>query len=332
MTDHFSVSEPPFASLTDEWCRLLEGCPARYPYQHPDWHRIWWRHFGGERAPLTLAVRDGERLAMIAPLMRDGSDRLLFAGDPDICDYMDLVAAPDADDGAYAALLDAVAAQPWRELILWGVPEHSRTLHLLPKLAEARGWKAEEDFEAVCPRVTLPETWEDYLASLGKKDRHELRRKMRRFTEAGQEMRYYAVSTSEEVQAGLDDFIRLHTASRQDKRQFMTPEMEAFFREAVVALAGRDLVRLYFIELDGKRVASLLAFDTDGELLLYNSGYDPEFSFASVGLVSKAFTLKAAIEDGKRIFDFMRGAEPYKYDMGGKDLEVRTLTISREAG
>lgn len=332
MTNHFSASPTPTESLADEWCHLLASCPSRYPYQHPDWQQVWWRHFGGERAPSTFAVRDAHRLVLVAPLMRDGADRLLLVGDPDICDYMDLIVAPDADDAAYGALLDAMAAQPWRELTLWGVPEHSRTLQILPKLAEARGWKAEEDFEAVCPRVALPASWDEYLASLGKKDRHELRRKLRRFTEAGQQMRSYAVSTPDEVRAGLDDFIRLHTASRHDKREFMTPEMEAFFREMAVTLAGRGLVRLYFIELDGRRVASLLAFDTGDELLLYNSGYDPEFSFASVGIVSKALTLKAAIEDGKRVFDFMRGAEPYKYDMGGKDLEVRTLTLTRETG
>jgi CelD/BcsL family acetyltransferase involved in cellulose biosynthesis len=328
MSKRITVSETTAEQIADEWCTLLRASASPYPYQHPAWHDAWWSRFGAERAPVLVTVREGARLVVVAPLMRD-CDRLLFAGDPEICDYMDLIAAPDADRAAYDRMLDALAAEPWRELVLWGIPEHSRTLQLLPGLAQARGWKAEEEFEAVCPRVTLPETWEAYLESLSKKDRHELRRKLRRLSEAGSQMRYYALSAPEEVRAGLDDFIRLHTASRHDKRQFMTPEMESFFRAMAPALAEQGMVRLFFVELDGKRVAALLAFDTGTDLLLYNSGYDPAYSFASVGLVSKALTLKAAIESGKRAFDFMRGAEPYKYDMGGKDLEVHTLTLTR---
>jgi CelD/BcsL family acetyltransferase involved in cellulose biosynthesis len=328
MVEISAVTDSTPVQLTEEWCTLFAQTTPGFPYQHPDWHRIWWQHFGGGRDPLLLTVREHGRLVILAPLMRDG-DQMHFAGDPDICDYMDLVATPSAGEAAYDGLLDRLAAEPWRELVLWGLPETSATLRVLPELARRRGWQAEDEFEAVCPRVALPATWDEYLASLSKKDRHELRRKLRRFTEAGTEMRFSAVVAPDAVRAGLDDFIRLHTISRHDKREFMTAAMEAFFRDMAPALAAHELVRLYFVELDGRRVAGLLAFDTGEELLLYNSGYDPEFSFASVGLVSKALTLQAAIADGKRVFDFMRGAEPYKYDLGGKDLEVRTLTITR---
>jgi CelD/BcsL family acetyltransferase involved in cellulose biosynthesis len=326
--DRFTCTEAAPDDLTEEWCRLLAVCEPAYPFQHPAWHATWWRHFGGERTPLLLQVRDRERLVAVAPLMHDG-DRLVFAGDPDICDYMDLAVAADAPDAAFGPLVEQLAALPWRELVLWGLPETSRTRQALPPLAEARGWSVEDEFEAVCPRITLPATWEAHVESLSKKDRHELRRKMRRFQEAGANMTVRSLSAPDEVRVGLDDFIRLHTESRHDKREFMTPEMEAFFRDMAVTLAEDHLVRLFFIELNNERVAGLLAFDTGPELLLYNSGYDPAYAHASVGLVSKALTLRAAIEDGKRTYDFMRGAEPYKYDMGAQSFEVRTLTLRR---
>jgi CelD/BcsL family acetyltransferase involved in cellulose biosynthesis len=63
--------------------------------------------------------------------------------------------------------------------------------------------------------------------------------------------------------------------------------------------------------------------------LLYNSGYDPAFSQASVGIVSKAMALQSAIADGARAFDFLRGAEPYKYDLGGRDRIVRQMWVRR---
>lgn len=317
--------------LTEEWCTVLAASERSVPFQHPAFQIAWLDSFGARAAYHVVTVRDAAgRLQALAPFVASG-DRLTLGGDPEIFDYMDIAVAAGADDSVYGRLLDAVAALPWRELALWGLPEGCRTLRVLPELARQRGWTAEEDFEAVCPRVPLPEDWDAYLATLGKKDRHELRRKMRRFQEAGAGMQVARLSAPEEVRAGLDDFIHLHTISRHDKRQFMTPQMEAFFRRMAVDLAAYGLVRLFFVELDGRRVAGLLAFDTGSELLLYNSGYDPAYSYASVGLVSKALTLQAAIAEGKAVFDFMRGAEPYKYDMGAKDLEVHTLTISRPA-
>jgi CelD/BcsL family acetyltransferase involved in cellulose biosynthesis len=327
--DRITVAEARAADITDEWCTLLAACEPAYPFQHPFWHAAWWSIFGKDRAPLLVSVRAGDRLVGLAPLARDG-DRLTLAGDPDICDYMDLVVARDADDEVYARLLDTLEPEPWRELVLWGLPEDARTLRAVPALAARRGWQVEEDFEAVCPRVPLAPTWEQYLATLTKKDRHELRRKLRRFAEAGAGMGLAVLTAPADVAAGLDDFIRLLTISRQDKRRFMTPAMEQFFRTMATALAARGMVRLYFVELDGRRVAALLGFDTGPELLLYNSGYDPAYAHASVGLVSKALALRAALEDGKQVFDFLRGAEPYKYDLGARNREVRTLTVRRE--
>jgi CelD/BcsL family acetyltransferase involved in cellulose biosynthesis len=330
MTRGYPTLEAQAQEIADDWCRLLDASGRPYPFLHPAWHTVWSQTFpaptGDDRFLLT--VRDGSRLRLVAPLERRGT-RLTLAGDHEICDYMDIVADPDADAAAWHRLLDALAAIPWQELVLWGLPEDSLTRQILPRLAAARGWSVEDALEAVCPRVALPASWEEYLASLSKKDRHELRRKLRRFQAAGATLRVETLTQPDAVRAGLDDFIRLHTASRQDKREFMTPQMETFFRAMAVALAGYGLVRLAFVELDGVRVAGLLAFDAGEELLLYNSGYDPALAHASVGIASKALLLREAIAEGRRWFDFLRGAEPYKYDLGGRDYEVHTLTVRR---
>ena len=62
---------------------------------------------------------------------------------------------------------------------------------------------------------------------------------------------------------------------------------------------------------------------------IYNSGYDPQYAYLSVGLLSKAACLRHAIEDGRKRLDFLRGNEPYKYDLGGKDLQVYRCLIKK---
>jgi CelD/BcsL family acetyltransferase involved in cellulose biosynthesis len=112
----------------------------------------------------------------------------------------------------------------------------------------------------------------------------------------------------------------------------MTPEMEVFFRRMASAMAAQDLVRLFFLRVNGKPAAAVLCFDAGSHLYMYNSGYDPAYSNLSVGIVSKALVLQWAIENGKTGLDFLRGDEPYKYDLGAKDQEIRRLLIRRPAG
>lgn len=323
-----TVAAEPFEQIEHEWVALAQRLPRPLPFHFPDWHRVWWSHYGDGRTPLYLAVREDDVLTGVVPLMHDG-DTLAIAGDPEICDYTDLPVTDGDPAMLLPSVLDAVGPLSWRTLHLWGLPEESAALDAVRAWGDDRGYQTELDFEAVCPRVTLAPDWETYLAGLSKKDRHELKRKMRRFAEAGGGVRLRVLTEPAAVDAALDAFFYLHRVSRHDKAQFMTPKMEAFFRDMAVTLAGRDVARLYLVEVDAKPAAALLGFKSGDELLLYNSGYDPAYASFSLGIVSKAMALQSAIEDGLTTFDFLRGAEPYKYDLGGQDRIVRQIWVRR---
>jgi CelD/BcsL family acetyltransferase involved in cellulose biosynthesis len=100
-------------------------------------------------------------------------------------------------------------------------------------------------------------------------------------------------------------------------------------RRMVAAMAAEDRIELVFLTLGGVRTAAVLCFREPEETLLYNSGYDPAYAYLSVGLLSKALALRKAIEEGKKRFDFLRGPEPYKYDLGARDLAVYRCTVRR---
>jgi len=323
----YIVARQELADLREEWLLLLNGGRAAKVFQHPVWQQIWLEEFGGDRQPLLLSVRDGARLLAVVPLLREGT-RLSLIGDHNICDYMDFVMAPGEEKESFSALLDALQGEDWTELELRGLAAGSPTLALLPSLAGDRGLEVRVEREAVCPQLDLPSTWDDYLAQLGKKNRHELKRKIRRLYNTAVSVGLFALRTPAEVGEGMDTFLQLMTL-KSDKAQFMTPQMERFFRRAAVALAEEGLVALYMLEMDGRRVASALCFEDENEVLLYNSGYDPELSYLSIGLISKALVLRSAIEEGRRHLDFLRGNEPYKYDLGGRDVEVHRCLIRR---
>jgi CelD/BcsL family acetyltransferase involved in cellulose biosynthesis len=197
----------------------------------------------------------------------------------------------------------------------------------LPDAYRALGYQVTIEDEDVVPGVELPPTWDEFLATLRKKDRHELRRKLRRLDAAG-EVRL--VETSKETL--LPDFELFHelmAESREEKRDFMLPEREEFFREIVEWSFGAGFLRLLFLELNGERVATTMSFDYAGRRLLYNSGYRLEHGPLAVGLMLKALCIKDAIEHGLTYFDFLRGPEHYKYHLGGQDIGLHRIIVNR---
>ena len=323
----YNVQREELERLEPEWRALLPRASMNKVFASPTWLRVWWREFGAGRDLILLSVRRGEELVGVAPLMRDG-DRLCFAGDTQVCDYMDFIAAPGDEEAVLSAVLRSLGEEPWQELALWAVPEGSPTLEALKAVAPRFGLRVDVEIEDVCPQLDLPATWEEYLASLNRKDRHELRRKLRKLSQGG-EVLLETIDEPAAVTAALDDFLRLYRGSRSDKAAFMTEQMESFFRAIVSALAAEGKVELLFLTLGGVRVAAVLCFCGDEESLLYNSGYDPGYAHLSVGLLSKALALRKAIEEGKSRFDFLRGREPYKYDLGAKDVPVYRCTVRR---
>ncbi len=320
------VEQDSLDDVAAEWVSLLGQTSEPLPFTHPDWQRVWLDEFQGGRELLLLSVRQGEHLVGIAPFLRQ-DERLSLVGHYSICDYMDVVVR-DEDEHVYASLLETLATEDWSEIELRGLREESPTLRLLPEIAQQMGLQVSRELEAVAPRVDLPASWDGYLGTLSKKDRHELRRKLRRLQSAGRvELR--SVTSPEEAPEALDLVLRMMRESRQDKARFMTPQMEQFFRRMVEALASSGLIRVYILDLDAVPVAALLCFDMADSMYLYNSGYDPAFSHLSVGLLSKAMCINDAIERGCRWVDFMRGHESYKYDLGGRDRSVYRCLISR---
>jgi CelD/BcsL family acetyltransferase involved in cellulose biosynthesis len=258
-------------------------------------------------------------------------DRLTFIGDSSICDFMDFLIEPGREAEAYPELWRRLCGEPWSELDLWGLMTASPTRAAIGNLARAAGYGVIDEVEAVAPRLQLPGTWEEYLSSLGKKDRHELRRKLRRLFDSGAGVDSQVLTDRTDVVAAMDTFLDLHTRSRMDKTEFMTGEMAVFFRRMASAMAAEGLVRLFMLRINYRPAAAVLCFDAGNCLYLYNSGYDPDFSGLSVGLVSKAICLQWAIENGKTCLDFLRGNEPYKYDLGARDQQIHRLIVKRPA-
>lgn len=328
-----------FADLAAEWTTLLRRSAVDTIFLTPQWQEVWWRHFAeGLSLRLLLAREDAGVLLGIAPLYaREEAGRtvLQFVGGVDVSDYLDFIVARGREEEVYRAFLDYLQekATDWDLLDLHCLPGHSPTgAGLLCQVcAECCSDGVTAEREEAAPYIPLPGEWEAYLETLDKKQRHEIRRKMRR-AEAETEVRWERL----EDRAGLDEavstFLGLHRASHPEKDAFMTPAMEGFFRDMAAVTWAAGWLNLYTLWLDGRPAAAMWCFDYGSDLLVYNSGYDPAYRpELSAGNVLLSYCIQDAIARGKRRFDFMRGSEGYKYRFGAVDGAVYHLVVRNQA-
>lgn len=323
------IEQGTFEDLADHWQHLIDGCAEPTFFDSLTWQKAWWTEFGAGSELKLLAVRSNSGdLEMIAPLMVDGSE-ISFLGSTDLVDYHDFLTRDRLSPDSIKSIVGAIDEMSEIDTIkLQSIPCNSATITQFREAAEQHGWTIELEREDVAPRLQLSDSWDEYLAGLRKKDRHELRRKLRRLEAAG-DVRQVELTRPDDIEAAMDDFIALHRMSTADKTEFMTFDREQFFRRVAVDLAKDDSTRLSFLVIDGERVATSLSFVCKGVRYLYNSGYNPAYSKLAVGLLNHALTIKSSISEGLRVFDFMRGDESYKYHLGGIDREVFALTATR---
>ncbi len=323
-----------FEALAGEWNDLLHRSPADTIFLTLEYQRTWWRYLG-EGELLILAARDDGNLVGIAPLFVTENARgqrvMATVGCVEVADYLDLIVAQGWENEVYGTLVDYLArgGVEWDILDLCNIHQDSPTLELLPSLAEARGWTFSTALDDVCPIVQLPATWNEYLQMLSKKQRHEIRRKMRRL-EAQAGVNWYIVGPEHDLATEIEHFVDLMAASTPDKAEFLTPRMRSFFRQLASVAYDAGWLQLTFLKVEEQKAAAYLNFIYDNHVLVYNSGLDwQSFPKLGAGIVLIAYCIRHAIEHGRATFDFLQGDERYKYQFGGQDVKVRRLVVHR---
>ncbi len=325
-------------ALASEWDALLKESARDVPFLRHAYLRVWWAHLGGgewAQAELYIVLArtaDGS-LAGIAPLFlaenREGVQALLLLGSIEISDYLDVIARPDDLPAFLAALLVHLSgpeAPAWAVLDWYNIPESSPALPALKSLAQARGWGYQAEPYEPSPAVSLPGDWDLYLAGLKKKQRHEIRRKIRRAENAEAPVRWYIVDDPATLDAEVAAFFEL-MANDPAKAAFLTAAMRAQMRAIVQVAAQEGWLQLAFLEVGGEKAAAYLNFDYGNHIYLYNSGIDMRFRQLSVGWVLLSYLIRWANEHGREVFDFLRGSEAYKYRFGGVGENVMRIRI-----
>ena len=327
-------------SLQEEWNALLKNSASDVPFLRHEYLSTWWQTLGGgEWTEADLYIVTGRQadgsLVGIAPLFfsrnRSGEPALLLLGCIEISDYLDLIVPAEnistfIDD--LFAHLSGPQAPAWSVLDWYNFIDSSATLPVLQEAAARRGWNYTQEPLQHCPYIPIPGDWENYLASIDKKQRHEIRRKMRRAETEFEPTRWYIVQDEAGVESGIEDFMSM-MAQDPAKNRFLTEAMRTQFRLSAQAAFRAGWLQLSFLEIGGGKAAGYLNFDYNNHLWIYNSALNFTYREYSPGWVLLGYLLQWANENKRQQFDFMRGDEDYKYRFGAMDRRVERVMIRR---
>jgi CelD/BcsL family acetyltransferase involved in cellulose biosynthesis len=280
-----------------------------------------------------------------APLTHVAPDRkAVFFGASYHADYATVLTRPEDLPAVARAVVDALGARaipgdehpdPWDVVDLrrlrCGDPAADELATAFGAHLASDGWTVVREREEVCPTLDLAPglEFEGYLGTLGKKERHEVRRKIRR-AEATGEVR---LDRSTDPIGDLDEFVNLHQKKWGEDGLFPPTQggaqSRAFFRGLFEHCGPDGLIALQFLTVGGRRIAAGIWFDDGKTLYFYNAGVDPDARDLSPGVLLVARSIETALQAGRSRFDFLRGDEPYKYGWGATDVPIQRLLVVR---
>ncbi len=364
-----AVRRPFVEIARETWDALAALTPAATPFSAWAFHRAWWDAYGDNAHEEVLAIVPvdapaGAELVAIVPFMHrhevEESDavthttmrhaggaaltpvpptaKAIFFGASYHADYATVLAAP-TDLPAVAEAVAAYLAGPdcgeWDVVDLRRLrcadPTGEALAAAIGAIEMANDWTLNLEREDVCPVVTLPvgADMDGFLGTLGKKERHEIRRKVRRAEASGEIL----LADSADPLADLESFIDLHQKRWGEDGLFPpTPggdQSRVLFKRMFELFGVDGPLRLTFLSVGGRRIAAGIHFMTGDRVLYYNAGVDPDAREFSPGVLMVHAYVARALADGTRQLDFLRGDEGYKYEWGAIDEPIQRLLVRR---
>jgi len=331
-----AISATPLAGVSvAEWERLLAANPTATAFSDRAVHAAWWSAHNDTAEDVSLAARDvaSNDLLGYLPLMKR-PDGVIYSGATFHIDYATVLlenTSSETQDDVAAAIAGALISTnaPLNLLRLRNEDAaHARMISAIRHAAESTKRAATFGVEEPAPFIDLVgiNTFDEHLERLDKKERHEIRRKLRRAEAAGVQ-----ISASKDLSIDLPEFIRLHRARWGENGLFTATDKgeseERFMREIFdTAPAGMITLLLARNEEFGTFAAGLFLRD-ENALRYWNAGGDIAARALSPGVLLFAHGLTMAISEKLPCLDFLRGNEAYKYECGAVDAQVMQLQV-----
>jgi len=274
------------------------------PFPRRAFLELWWDQYSRPSDRLLIAEEPGAGLVPL--VIRNG--RVEFAGEPDLCDYHSPLGP-----AAAVAVEEVLPEVRGRRFRFDSLP--AEAAEVVAEGLAAAGAHADPVRHEVAAVLTLDTGYAGWLDGIGKKERHEVRRKLRRCTADLGELGLVRDA------GAFSAFVAMHRSAPGDKGAFLTEQTEMFF----AALLADGGAVLDVLTASGRPVAAAFGFEDDEGYYLYNSAYESDVAASSPGIALLAHLIEARAGAGVTRFDFLKGDEPYKFRLGAAPRPLYAL-------
>lgn len=331
--------------LRQAWNDL--ACRAGDLFSSYDWCEIWWRHFGAKRRLEIHTLHDGNRLVAVLPLFRE----VVLAGW--VCLHVVRLLACDYASDAAGLAVEPSYTDTFLNMVLAGLTSGGNwdILHLGP----LRSYNAiAERICCVCAGSSLVQTvimgrcdnwltlydlaptYDAYLQSLPRHERHDTLRRERRLREA-HDVKICAAQTPQEVRQGMEALIRLHQqlwTNKGERGHFGDwPSLGHFHHDVAQQMLQTRQLALLTVTVDGQTVGASYGYHFGSRTHGVVRGYcnDGPWRSFSLGRLLHCQVVQQAIARGSTMLESGRGVFDYKLRLGGRLYGEQSITIVRRA-
>ncbi len=313
------------------WEALFTAAPFAAGFHAPAWQKAMCETIVPEtRLRLILVWRGSQMVGALAMQMRD--DGVLESVGASVTDYLDPLILPEIEEDVWRVILKLLAklrTAKRPEVALHSIRPGAPCRLLLPKLAAEAGFAFEEKIAEYTPQLTLPKTWDEYLATLDAHERKETRRKINKVMTKGAGRLVRCSADPDEIAKTLEHTYALMEQAPGGKGEFVKTTLRHLLARGVPPMIAAGRLWLTTLYVNDQPAAVTIQFPHAGGPMLYNCGYDNAKREWSPGVVLTAETIRLAIEAGAPVYDLLRGQEGYKYKLGAVDQPLWGVVLRK---
>jgi hypothetical protein len=318
--------------LSTEWNDLLSQSSSNTIFLTWEWLFSWAECFlKGKRKLFIITVYEENELIGIAPWYIEDMrfniftlKKIGFLGTPEAgSDYLNVFIKKGKEKEVtlriYNYLLHEVPSL-WDCLWLRDIPSDSLfLLHFMDQVTEEQRY-LEIKQGSFCPFVLLPKTHDDYLAGLSTKRRRRFKQDWKVLNRSDNVE--HLTSDLRNSESALSDFFSFY----EEQKGYNASGLHGLLKKFISKCQDKNWTQIDYLACNGQKIAGSLHLRYQDVIHIYQLVTDKTFNpKISIGNILVGLCLEKAINEGMTVYDFLKGAEEYKFywaNTGKRSLNI----------
>ena len=310
------------ASLQADWNSAVEASGFDSVFLSHEWFCTWARNFAPAGTLYVVIARQSGCIRGIMPLLHERRrvgpwtwSVLRSMSNAHTCKYGFVLSKESGRETLDAMLRHLSRNGHWDLMELTHLPAISDSFALIRQSCGKAGLRVRSQFQMESPYVEISGAWNEYLGTRNSKVRKNWDYFERRMHKEGSVELHEIDGSSGTDQAVTEAFEIEESSWKGEAGSAMkrTSEVARFYLELARAMSARGNFRLYFLSLNGSKIAFDYCLPYRQTFNVLKTGYNPAYAKNSPGRVLRKSVLRGIFESGShRIYDLLGARDAWK--------------------